>query len=233
MIAAPDSPPRVHDVLIVDDHALVRQGLEMIINSDPTLLVAGSVGGAEEAVAFLEQHQPDVVTLDLSLPGAGGVDLVRRLHASFPRTRILVISMHQEMVYAERCLRAGARGYVMKREPAEEVVAAIHRVLRGDIRISAEVTSSMIERASTPGGARAATPAAEPPQALSERELEVFELLGEGLGTRAIAGKLALSIKTVQYYRENIKQKLGLGSAPELEHEAYKWVQRSRPSAEP
>lgn len=210
-------------ILIVDDHALVRQGLEMMINPEPGLRVGGSIGRAEEVFDAIEKVNPDIITLDLTMPGMNGLELIKQIKSRYPDVRILVVSMHKEGIYAERCLRAGAQGYVMKEEPPERVIEAIRKLTRGEVSISDRIATNMVKRMM--GGT---VKDISPVEILSDRELEVFELLGEGQGTREISDRLNLSIKTVQSYRENIKKKLNLKSAPELEHFAYIWVIETR-----
>lgn len=206
-------------ILVVDDHALLREGLVMLIEDEPGLTVCGTAGSADEALQQLEDLAPDLVTLDLSMPGMGGLELIKHVKARFPKTKMLVVTMHKESAYAERCLRAGAEGYVMKREPPEVLIEGIRRVLRGEVAVSPALTAQMLRRVSR-GTAQAPTGV----DALTDRELEVFELLGQGTGTRAIADQLNLSIKTIHYYREAIKEKLGLKNAAELTHRAYVWA---------
>lgn len=207
-------------ILIVDDHALLREGLAMLIEDEPDMTVCGTATDAEDALTKFEELSPDVVTLDLSMPGMNGLELLKHVKSRFPATHVLVVSMHQETTYAERCLRAGAEGYVMKKEPPEVVVDGIRKILRGDIAVSTTMTTRMLRRVHSGSDAEGSTAV----DALTDRELEVYELLGEGRASREIAEQLNLSIKTIHYYREAIKQKLGLQSAAALTHSAYAWV---------
>lgn len=214
-------------ILVVDDHALLRDGLVMLIEDESGLTVCGTAGSADEALQRLEALAPDLVTLDLSMPGMGGLELIKHVKARFPETCVLVVTMHKESAYAERCLRAGAEGYVMKKDPPEVLIEGIRRVLRGEVAVSPALTAQMLRRVSR-GAAQAPTGI----DALTDRELEVFEMLGQGAGTRGIADQLNLSIKTIHYYREAIKQKLGLKDAAELTHRAYVWAHSTTSSNE-
>lgn len=214
-------PEKTVRILIVDDHALLREALALFVQDEDGLTVVGTAEDAETALRKTEQLAPDLLTLDLSLPGMGGLELVKQVKARFPDLRVLVVSMHEETTYAERCLKAGADGYIMKKEPPERVVAAIRKISRGEVAISPKISSQMLRRV-------AGTEPAETPgvlDALTDRELEVYELLGSGKSSREIAEQLNLSIKTIQYYREMIKQKLDLKDAAALIHSAYSWVQ--------
>lgn len=207
-------------VLIVDDHAMLREGLSLFISEEPDLEVIGTVADGETALETLQDVQPDVVTVDLSMPGINGLEFIHQSKAQYPDVRILVVSMHRESTYAERCLKAGALGYVTKKEPPEAVVAAIRKVLRGEVAVSGQVSARLLRRMT----AHASPASVSDLDVLSNRELEVFELLGHGYTTRQIADQVSLSIKTVQYYRETIKQKLDLQNAAELTHRAVTWV---------
>jgi DNA-binding NarL/FixJ family response regulator len=212
-------------VLVVDDHAIVRDGLVRLINQEDDLEVCGEAEGVPDALQAVKQLKPDVAIIDLSLDQhLGGLDLVKDIRARHPSLPTLVLSMHDESVFAERALRAGARGYVMKEEATETVMTAIRRVLGGEIYLSDQMTSHMLSqlagRGSGPGS---------PVDTLSDRELEVFQLIGEGFGTSQIAEKLHLSVKTIETYREHIKTKLGLADGTELLRHGIQWVQR-RPS---
>ena len=199
-------------VLIVDDHPLVRDGLAKVINQQADLVVCGKAADARGGLAALAQRQPDVVVVDLSLDDGNGLDLIKDIHSRQPRLPILVLSMHHENLYAERTVRAGARGYVMKRDPVAKVIAALRKVLVGNMALSEEIIRRLLE--GTPG--RNGEKSAAPQDLLSDRELEIFRLLGEGIGTRQIAAKLHVAASTVETHRRNIKQKLKLGTATEL-----------------
>jgi len=219
------SPGQVSRVLIVDDHAVVRQGLKQLLGSEQDLEVCGEAETAFEALSRIEALKPDVVVLDLSLRESDGLDLLKDIRVRFPAVKTLVLSMHDEGFYGERVLRAGGRGYVMKEEAAEKVLEAIRCVLRGEIYLSPHLTSRMLS--SLTGGKSMTDVSAV--HTLSDRELQVFRLIGQGLGTRQIAEKLHLSIKTIESHRENVKRKLGLADATELVRHAVRWVEYGQP----
>jgi DNA-binding NarL/FixJ family response regulator len=180
-------------ILIVDDHPVVRQGLTLLINQEPDLEVCGHAEDAHEAMQAIGQLQPDMVVVDISLKDTNGIDLIKDIkiqHSSLP---ILTLSMHDESLYAERVLRAGARGYIMKEEGTEQVVTAIRRVLAGEVYVSENMTARMVSRMAM----GMAPTGASPVDSLSDRELEVFRLIGEGLKTRDVADRLHLSVKTI------------------------------------
>lgn len=216
----PDRPP-VH-VLVVDDHPIVRQGIERLFESEPDLEVVASVDSADDALQAIDRHEIDVVTLDIGLRGGSGLDLIGQIRTRRPDLPILVLSMHQERSYAERVLRAGAQGYLMKQADPAEIVPAIRRILAGDLYLSPELADELVRRAVD--GADDGRPPAEQ---LSDREAEVVRLIGEGLATREVAERLSLSVKTIESYRANVKRKLGLKSGSELARFAYGWTSRS------
>jgi len=187
--------------------------------------VCGEAETAFEALSRIEALKPDVVVLDLSLRESDGLDLLKDIRVRFPAVKTLVLSMHDEGFYGERVLRAGGRGYVMKEEAAEKVLEAIRCVLRGEIYLSPHLTSRMLS--SLTGGKSMTDVSAV--HTLSDRELQVFRLIGQGLGTRQIAEKLHLSIKTIESHRENVKRKLGLADATELVRHAVRWVEYGQP----
>jgi DNA-binding NarL/FixJ family response regulator len=206
-------------VLIVDDHPLLRDGLARVLNQQADLTVCGEAGEARGALAAVATLAPDVVIVDLTLDEGNGLDLVKDLHARNPRLPVLVLSMHHENLYAERAVRAGARGYVMKREPVGQVVTALRKVLAGHMALSENIVNRLVGKPE----ARAAAPGA-PEDVLSDRELEVFRLLGHGLGTRQIADRLHLAVSTVETHRAGIKHKLDLTRATELVARAAQFV---------
>jgi DNA-binding NarL/FixJ family response regulator len=212
-------------VLIVDDHAVVRQGLRQLLGSERDLEVCGEAETAHEALGRIEALKPDVVVLDLSLRESDGLDLLKDIRVRFPAVKALVLSMHDEGFYGERVLRAGGRGYVMKEEAAAKVLEAVRCVLRGEIYLSQHLTSRML---SSLTGGKSLTDVSTV-HTLSDRELQVFRLIGQGLGTRQIAEKLNLSIKTIESHRENVKRKLGLADATELVRHAVRWVEYGQP----
>jgi DNA-binding NarL/FixJ family response regulator len=208
-------------VLIVDDHSVLREGLAMVINQEPDLLVCGEAADAPEAMQAVAALQPDAVIVDLSLTSGSGLELIKDIKAQSPDLAMLVLSLHDEELYAERVLRAGARGYIMKRASTVELLVALRKVLGGDVYLSERMASLLVTQAV----GKHEAPAKEGPLgSLSDRELEVFQLLGEGRGTRKIARELGLSMKTVSCYRQNIKSKLHLKDATELLHHAVQWV---------
>src|SRR5579863_4538177 len=212
-------------ILLVDDHPLVREWLTQLINQQPDLVVCGEAESAAAALEALAGARIDLAVVDLSLQDSAGLELIKSLQKADPALPVLVLSMHDESLYAERVFRAGARGYVNKRESAQRVVEAVRRVLDGKLYVSekaAEILAAQTVRGRAPG-----EPAID---RLSDRELEVFEKLGQGIGTRQIAEDFSVSIKTVQAYCARIKEKLNVGSATELLREAVRWhdAQHSR-----
>ena len=209
-----------HTVMIVDDHPLVCKGLAELIREEPDLEVTAVVGTAADAMAALGRTCPDLMLLDLSLPGVGGLDLLKNARTQYPGLQVLVLSMHEESVFAERSLRAGAQGYIMKQEPGEKVIEAIRCVLSGNIYASPDQLTRLLRKIASNGEVDRK---ACGPESLADRELQVFTLIGEGCAAREIAKRLNLSPKTVQTYREHIKAKLGLNSATELTRYAVLW----------
>jgi DNA-binding NarL/FixJ family response regulator len=207
-------------VFFVDDHPLVRQALSQLINQEGDLAVCGEAEGAPEALRSIAALKPDVAVVDLTLKEGSGLDLVKDLKLRHPDLPVLVLSMHDESTYAERLLRSGARGYVMKDQASDRVVAALKRVLAGEVYLSEKMSARILHK--LVGGAPAS---ASPVDLLSDRELQVFELLGQGVGTRRIAEKLHLSVKTIETYREHIKIKLKLDNATDLLQHAIQWAQ--------
>jgi DNA-binding NarL/FixJ family response regulator len=207
--------------LVVDDHPVFRQGLVALIKSDERYEVCAEAGTTAEALETLERDVPDMALVDISLVGKNGLDLVRTLKASHPEILILIISMHDEVVYANRALKAGARGYVMKHEAASVMLDAIKTVLSGKIYVSAAMRDRLIESVFSRQSDRE-MPSVE---RLSDRELEVLERIGQGYGAADIAGMLNLSVKTVNAYKDHIKEKLFIRDAGELRRFAVNWVQ--------
>ena len=210
-------------VYLVDDHPLVREWLANLIDQQPDLAVCGEAGSAAAAMSGIGAAKPDVAVVDISLGGRSGLELIRDLKLQHPGVAVLVLSMHDEDLYAERALRAGARGYIMKREVTRNVIVAIRRVLAGGTYLSERLAAALAEKL-----VRGTPPAPESPIArLSDRELEVFRMLGRGLATRQIAASLRVSAKTVQAYAARIKEKLALSSSTELLREAIRWEEES------
>jgi DNA-binding NarL/FixJ family response regulator len=217
----PRKTPPNRRIFLVDDHPVTREGLARIINHEAGLEVCGEAGTAARAVAAIEQQKPDLVIIDVSLAaGASGLELIKDLATRHAQLAMLVLSTHDETLYAERALRAGARGYVMKQEPIERVMQAIRKVLTGEVYLSPAMNERMLRKMTSPHP----SPLASEIEQLSDRELEVFRLLGQGRGTRQIASDLHLSISTVETYRTHIKEKLRLNRAPELVRHAVEWV---------
>ncbi len=208
-----------HRVFVVDDHPIIRQGLALLIDQEPDLEVCGEAEEAETALAAISAARPDVLLLDISLPGPDGIELLKAIRAADLTLPVLVLSMHDESVYAERALRAGANGYIMKQEATENVLVALRRILRHEVYVSDRIASSMLRQITSHGG----KPAQAPIERLSDRELEVFRLIGEGHGTRQIALELHLSVKTVESYQAHIKEKLCLQSSRDLVQRAIEW----------
>jgi len=206
-------------LLIVDDHPMMRTGLAQLINSEDDLKVCAEADNAGQAIAAAAKHKFDLALVDISLPDKNGLELIKDLRTLNPELPILVVSMHDEMIYAERVLRAGARGYIMKQEGGQKFLQAIRRVLAGQIFVSEKMSARVLESLS--GNVTEST--ASPVRRLSDREFEVFQLISQGLGTSDIATRLHLSVKTVEVHRANIKQKLNLTTATELVRYAVRW----------
>jgi DNA-binding NarL/FixJ family response regulator len=206
-------------ILIVDDHPMMRQGLAQLIGAESDLTVCGESENAEHALDAINSLKPDLVIADISLPGKNGLELIKDFQTMQPDLPIVVISMHDESLYAERVLRAGGRGYIMKQEGGKKLMQAIRQVLDGKIYVSEKMSADILEIFS---GRRAGTEGS-PMEKLTDREFEVFQLLGQGKGTRDIAEKLHLSVKTVDVHRANIKTKLKLKSGSELIRFAVRW----------
>jgi len=224
----PSSRMKKHRVFLVDDHPLVRRGLANVITGEPDLEVCGEASDVLEALREVEKAGPDIVVVDLSLKSGHGIDLIEQLKTRDERIKTLVSSMHDEMLFAERVLRAGAMGYVSKQEPPETLLQAIRQVLRGEMYLSPRMTNRLLHRVAT-----GTLPPQNPIQGLSNRELEVYEMIGQGLTMQQIAAKLNLSPKTVETHREKIKQKLNLKNSAELNRRAVQWVlEREWPSTE-
>jgi len=207
-------------VVIVDDHALVRRGLTELIDDEPDMEVCGDAGDVAAAEELVEVERPDVAIIDISLGGRSGLELVRHIKARHPDVQMIALSMHDEKLFAERALRAGAKGYLNKEEPAEKVIDAIREVLAGRIYLSDEMADRILHRLVSQGQAVEESPI----DSLSDRELEVLELIGRGLTTRQIAQQLHLSKKTVDTYRDHLKRKLQLRTANELVRYAVAWT---------
>ena len=207
-------------VFLVDDHPLVREWLTNLINKRPDLQVCGEAGSAPEALQRIGDIQPDIAIVDITLASGSGIELVKDLHAQHPKVAVLVLTMHDETMYALRALRAGARGYIMKAEATTKIIQAIRTVLEGRLYVSDKITTLMAEKY-----ANHSRKTGSPVELLSDRELEVFQLLGRGLSTRQIADQLHISFKTVQAVCARIKDKLQLDNVNELLREAVRWTE--------
>lgn len=207
-------------ILIVDDHPIFRQGVAQIIQHEPDMIVCAEAETCEQALAALAHEPPDLVILDIMLKGASGLELVKWIKAEYPEVPTFVLSMHDETFYAERALRAGARGYVMKEEASRQVMTAIRKVLAGELYVSPSIGFHIVQKFLDGEECSPRSPV----EMLSDRELEVLELIGRGFGTRQIATKLYLSIKTIESHRAHIKNKLGFKTAPEMVRFAVEWV---------
>ncbi len=207
-------------ILIVDDHPIVRQGLADLINHEDEFEVCGHAEDAREAMEQIRKLSPDLVTIDITLREMGGLELIKDVKSQHPKLPMLVISMHDEKLYGERVLRAGAKGYIMKHEATENVIDAIRKVFSGQVYVSNNMAEQMV-KSFVSGGTRSQ---ASVMNSLSDRELEVFRLIGQGFGTRKIAEMLHLSVKTIETYRAHIKNKLSLDDAAQLLQYAVQWV---------
>lgn len=211
-------------VFVADDHPFIRVGLTHLINKEADMVVCGEAETVAAARSGVEKEMPDLLLTDLCLGDSDGLELIKSLKAQFPSLPILVLSQQDETLFAERTLRAGARGYIMKERATQDVLEGIRTILGGDLYVSRKV-AALAMRKLVEGGADAAAPAGSEVSGLSDRELQVFRLLGAGKKTMEIAEALKLSHKTIETYRENIKLKLGLANATALIHRATEWVQ--------
>jgi len=198
-------------IFLIDDHPIVRQGLALFINRESDLIVCGEADGAASAPQAIRDSMPDFIVLDISLDGPDGLDLLKTLRVTYPNLPVLVLSMHDESIYAERALRAGANGYIMKQEATEKVLIAIRHILRGEVYLSDRLTNRMLQQF-----AHGSVATRDPLAKLTDRELEVYRLIGAGHATRQIADELHVSTKTVESYQAHIKEKLSLRNAREL-----------------
>jgi DNA-binding NarL/FixJ family response regulator len=206
-------------VFVVDDHPIVRQGLALLINRESDLAVCGEAEDAHAAMQLVLSAKPDIMIVDISLNGPDGLDLLKDIRTRYPDLPVLILSMHDESIYAERALRAGAQGYIMKQEATDKVLVALRRILGREIYVSERIANRMLQRyIGSPSAAKSSSIAD-----LTDRELEVFRLIGEGHSTRQIAEELHISVKTVESYQAHIKEKLSLRSARELVQHAIQW----------
>lgn len=223
---APAAPAK-RRILLVDDHPFMRAGLAQLIDRQPDLIVGGEAGNPTEAFQALAKIRPDLVLTDLTMPGRSGLEFIKDLLAADERLAVLVISMHDEVVYAERALRAGARGYIMKEAGGENLLAAIRQILRGEVYVSQRMSARIL------AGMSGAKPrgSSSPIEKLTDREFEVFQLIGQGKSTRDIATQLNLSTKTVDVHRSHIKEKLELKDVTALVRHAVRWVETQQPGS--
>ena len=212
--------PSAKRLLIVDDHPMMRTGLAQLIDNEGDLKVCAEADNAGQAINAVAKQKFDLALVDISLPDKNGLELIKDLRTLKPELPILVVSMHDEMIYAERALRAGARGYIMKQEGGQKFLMAIRQVLAGKVFVSEKMSARILENFS----GNPADDSGSPVKRLSDREFEVFQMIGQGVGTRDIAGRLHLSVKTVEVHRANIKEKLSLATATELIHYAVRWL---------
>jgi DNA-binding NarL/FixJ family response regulator len=222
----PAKPSSRKRILLVDDHPMTRAGMAQLINKQSDLVVCGEAGNPAEALDQIARCGADLLVTDLTMPGRSGVEFIKDIAALHPTLPILIVSMHDEFIYAERALRAGARGYIMKEAGGENLLAAIRQVLSGQIYVSPRMSAAILENVSgrKPRGSHS------PIEKLSDREFEVFQLIGQGLTTKAIAKQLGLSPKTVDVHREHIKEKLEIGDATSLIRHAVRWVETQNQS---
>jgi DNA-binding NarL/FixJ family response regulator len=213
-------------ILIVDDHPMMRQGLAQLIDNESDLNVCGEADTAGQALTVIGAQKPDLVIADISLPDRNGLELIKDLQAMYSGLPVLVVSMHDESLYAERVLRAGGRGYIMKQEGGKKLMEAIRQVLSGQIYVSEKMSAKILEIFS----GRRPLGGGSPLEQLSDREFEVFELIGQGKATREIADHLHLSVKTVEVHRANIRKKLKLASGTDVVHQAIRWVESQKPN---
>jgi DNA-binding NarL/FixJ family response regulator len=211
-----------YSILVVDDHPIIREGISKIINQQPDLEVIGEAVSGADAMQFLKNKVPDLAIIDISLKESSGIDLIKEIKLKIGSLPVLVLSMHPETLYAERVLRIGARGYIMKHEPPEKIISAIRRILQGKIYLSPEIAEKIL------GGLTGTRQDDDsvPVNNLSDRELEVFQLIGQGFKPHQIAEKLYLSVKTIETYTSRLKKKLNVESASELRILAINWQQK-------
>jgi DNA-binding NarL/FixJ family response regulator len=213
---------KVSRILLVDDHPLMNEGLRQVISSEPGLSICGIAGTVQEAIALVESVRPNLIITDLSLPGRSGLELIKDLGATYPELPILVLSLHDEMLYAERVLRAGGRGYISKSAPASLLIEAVHCVLGGGVYTSPSFTKQFIQSL-LPGRNRPKQNL--PLESLTDREMEVFEHIGHAKGNQEIANCLGISPRTVDVHRAHIREKLGLEDGNALTRHAIRWVE--------
>jgi DNA-binding NarL/FixJ family response regulator len=211
--------PSKKRILVVDDHPMMRDGLRQLIATEPDLEVCGEAEDVAEALKLAESLKPDVAIVDITLRSSNGLELIKDLHIRSPDTAVLVLSMHDESLYAERVLRAGGRGYIMKQEGGKKIIEGLRRILSGSAYVSENISARILDSLSGRAQNKSAV------SSLTDREFEVFQLIGQGLSTTEMADKLHVSVKTVEVHRVNIKNKLGVPTAPELIRFAVRWLE--------
>jgi len=218
------APAKKRRIFLVDDHPIVLNGFQLLLNAQPDLEVCGTAGSAEAALESVPGANPDLVITDLTLPGRDGLEFIRDILAIRPNQHVLIVSMHDELIFAARALRVGARGFLMKEAGAEKMLAAIRHVIAGSVYVSERMNAQILDNLS--GNRESGKDS--PLQKLSDREFEVFRMLGEGLTTKEVAGRLHISHKTVAVHRGHIREKLGIRNSAELLHQAVRWAESSR-----
>jgi DNA-binding NarL/FixJ family response regulator len=218
-------PPVKSRIFLVDDHAMFREGLRQLIDREPDMTVCGDAADATTALAGIAATAPDLAIVDISLGGTSGIELIKSVKSQYEDLPILVVSMHEESLYSERALRAGAMGYVMKHEPSKTVKLAIRKVLDGDMYLSSKMSTSMVSKLIHGPSEQFSSPL----ETLSDRELEVFRMLGHGKSVRLIAEEMGVTVPTVNSFRNRIKEKLNLKSSTEVMLQAIQWVQDQKP----
>lgn len=229
MTPQPPSPPKTRKIFLVDDHPFMREGVANLIRKSPDLAVCGEAASAAEALDQVPAIKPDLIVLDLTLPDKNGLELLKDFNTLCPDIPVLVLSMHDETLYAERVIRAGGRGYLMKDSGAEKLIAAIHAILNGGMALSEEVAVRILGSIS---GKRDRNPCS-PLEQLTDREMEVFELVGLGKSARQVAAQLKISPRTVDAHRAHIREKLGLADTPSLMRYAVRWVETTSTDSRP
>jgi DNA-binding NarL/FixJ family response regulator len=217
----PVATPKTIEILLVDDHPIVRQGLTSLIEQEADLRVCGEAADADQALDLVRSLNPDIAIIDVSLKESNGLELVKQIKAEYAHLPMLVLSMHDEQMYAPRALKAGAKGYIMKQEAPTLLIDALRQILKNEIYLSSRMTSQMVSHAVSGQPMETLSPM----DRLTDRELEVFEAIGRGLSTRQIADQLHRSVKTIEAHREHIKDKVGLKNAAELSRRAFQWIE--------
>ena len=218
-------PVKAAKILLVDDHPMMREGLRQIIGCESDLVVCGEAENSFQCLELVKKLTPDLVLADITLPDKSGLELIKDIHAMHPKMAVLVISLHDETLYAERVLRAGGRGYIMKHEGGKKIMQAIRQVLSGQISVSEQMSAKILEIFS----GRRTEANSSPVENLTDREFEVFRYIGDGLSTKRIAEQMRISTKTVEVHRMNVKAKLNLKTMPELIRYAVRWIESQSP----